>query len=104
MPADTLDIGAVVNAGQLTVTPEEHPDDRAARLKKEERASLIEECKGVVVFGVVLCGIVGIAVLSAYKGVFDTTASPDAQRWALGTLTVVVSNSISFFIGKKVGK
>ena len=65
MPADKLDIGAVVNAGQLTVTPEEHPDDRAARLRKEERASFIEECKGVAVFGVILCGLVGLAVLSA---------------------------------------
>jgi len=104
MPVDSLDLGAVVKAGQLTVTPEEHPDDRAARLRREERASFIEECKGVVVFAAILIGITIIAALSAYKGLLDPTASPEVQRWGQGVLTVVMSSAISFFVGKKVGR
>jgi hypothetical protein len=104
MPVDVLDLGAVVKSGQVTVTPEEHPDDRAARLRREERASIIEEYKGIVVFAVILCGIMSIAALSAYKGLLDPTASPETQRWGQGILTVVMSSAISFFIGRKVGK
>ena len=103
MPADQLDFGPVLK-GQVSVIPEEHPEDRAARLRREERAALIEDYKGVVVFVVVLCGIVGVAALSVHKGVFDATASAETQRWGQGVLTVVVSSSISFVIGRKVGK
>jgi hypothetical protein len=48
MPANQIDLTGGF-AGQVSITPEEHPDQRAARLKAEARQSLIEDCKGVVV-------------------------------------------------------
>lgn len=103
MATDQLDIGGSLR-GQVSVTPEEHPEDRAARLGKEKRAACIEDCKGVAVFTVLLLGIVGIAILSAYEGFLDAAASSDTKRWAQTVLSTVLAGSISFVIGRKVGK
>jgi hypothetical protein len=101
--AQKLDIGGSL-MGEVSLKPEEHADDRAARIRREERASRFEEYKNAAVFAVILFGLVVIASVSAYKGLLDPTATIDTQRAALAILTVVVSNSISFVMGRKVGK
>ena len=103
MPTDQLDIGGSLK-GQVTVTPEEHPENRAARLNNENRAARIEDWKGVAVFITLLLGIVGIALLSAYEGFLDTNAAPDTKRWAQTVLSAVLASSISYVVGRKVGK
>jgi hypothetical protein len=90
--------------GQVSVTPEEHPDERANRLLAERRSALIEDCKGIAVFAVLLLGIVGIAVLAAYETFFDAIASADTRRWSQTVLSAVVAGGVSFVIGRKVGK
>jgi hypothetical protein len=42
MPENRLDRSGLLQ-GQISVTPEEHQQDRAARLHKEGRAALIED-------------------------------------------------------------
>lgn len=101
--ADQLDLQSVLR-GQVSVKPEEHDQDRAARIRREDRAALIEDCKGVVVFVCVLLVIGAIAALSVFKGFFDPSATAETQRWAQAILTAVVSGSISFVVGRKVGK
>lgn len=100
---DPIDLGSALR-GQVTVTPDEHEADRAARIRREDRAALIEDCKGVVVFACVLLAIAGVTALSVFKGFFDAQASAETQRWAQGVLTVVVSSSVSFVVGRKVGR
>src|SRR4051812_43472323 len=68
--------------GQLSVTPEEYPEERAARVLSEKRAALIEDCKGVAVFAVLLMGIIALGCLSTYEGFFDASASIDTKRWS----------------------
>ena len=51
MPADQIDLSGSLR-GQVSVKPEEPPDERAARLRAEQRSALIEDCKGVAVFAV----------------------------------------------------
>lgn len=101
--ADQLDLQSLLR-GQVSVKPEEHDQDRAARIRREDRAALIDDCKGIVVFACLLLAIGGIAALSVFKGFFDPSATPDTQRWAQQVLTAVVSGSISFVVGRKVGK
>ncbi len=88
----------------MSVTPEEDPTDKAARIKREERSALIEDCKGIAVFVVLLIGISGLGVISAYEGLFDPAASADTKRWSQTILSSLVAASISFLIGRKVGK
>ena len=40
--------------GQVSVKPEEHPDEMAARLEAERRNARIEDWKGIAVFAVIL--------------------------------------------------
>lgn len=98
-----MEIGGSLK-GQVTVTPEEHPEDKAARLNNENRAARIEDFKGVAVFATLLLGLIGIALLSAYEGFLDANTSPDTRRWAQTVLSTVVASSISFVVGRKVGK
>jgi len=44
MPADKIDLSGSLQ-GQVSVKPEEHPDERTARLRAEQRGALIEDCK-----------------------------------------------------------
>jgi hypothetical protein len=103
--------------GQLefSLKPEEHPDNRAARLKLEfeeqaakrrleGRTALIEDYKGVAVFVVILVSILALGILCAYEGIFDPNASTDTKRWAQTVLSAVVSGGLSFVVGRKVGK
>ena len=102
MPTDRLDLSGSL-AGQVSVRPEEHPDERAARLKAEARQSLIEDCKGVAVFVVLLMTVIAVGLVAAYEGLLDASASPDSKRWGQTILTVLASGGISFVIGRKVG-
>lgn len=89
--------------GQVSLTPEEHPDDRAARLKTEARRDVIHDCKEMVIFAVLMAAIVAVGVIAAYEGVWDTTASPDTKRWGQTILSAVVAGGISFVAGRKIG-
>ena len=102
MPADQFDLNGQLR-GHVTVTPEEHSDDRKLRLKNEERSAWIEDCKGVAVFATLLILLVGIVGLSSYEGFFDAAASPDTRRWAQTVLSSVVTGAISFVVGRKIG-
>ena len=96
-----IDLAALLK-GQVTVTPEEHPDERAARLRILERQTRIADNKGIVVFGVLLAAIVAIGILAAYEGFF-AGAPAEMQKWGQTVLTVLLSGGISFVVGRKVG-
>lgn len=103
MADNAIDLSASLR-GQVSVKPEEDPDEKAARLKAEARSGLIEDCKGIAVFIVLLVGVAGIGVLSAYEGFFDAAASADAKRWSQTVLSSLIAGGISFLVGRKVGK
>jgi hypothetical protein len=100
---DKIDLSGSLK-GQVSVRPEEHPDERAARLRSEQRSALIEDCKGVATFVVLLVGMAGIGAFSAYKGFFDVTASADTVRWSQTVISALMTGAVSFVVGRKVGK
>jgi hypothetical protein len=102
MPADRLDLSASL-AGQVSVKPEEHPDERSARLRTEARQALIEDCKGVAVFVVLLLAVIAVGAIAAYEGLWDAGASPDTRRWSQTVLSALVTGGISFVVGRKIG-
>ena len=90
--------------GDVSLRPEEHPEDRAARLRAEQRAALIEDGKGIAIFVVLLPGAVSIALLSGYEAFFDPGASADTKRWSQTVLSSLMTGAVSFVIGRRVGK
>lgn len=101
-PSAVLDIAGSLQ-GLVSLTPEEHPDERALRLRTVERQSIIEDRKGVAVFAVLLGSIVVIGGLALYESILDRAATADTKRWAQTVLTALVSGGVSFVVGRKVG-
>jgi len=89
--------------GQVSLAPEEHDDDRQARLKTAARRELIHDITEVVVFAVLLIGIVAVGIIAFYEGFWDTTANPDTRRWSQTILSAVMAGGLSFVAGKKIG-
>ena len=75
MSPDQIDLSGSLK-GQVSVKPEEHPEERTARLRSEQRGALIEDCKGVAVFVVLLVGMAAIGILSAYEGFLTLLPRP----------------------------
>jgi hypothetical protein len=99
--ADHLNIRGDLQ-GQVSLTPEEHADDRAARLKTERRGDLIRDCKDIVVivvFTVLLMAIIIVGAIAAYEALWDASASPDTKRWSQTVLSSVMAGGISFVVG-----
>ena len=89
--------------GQVSLIPEEHPDDRAARLRTEARRDLIHDWKEAIVFAVLLAAIVAVGLIAAYDGFWDANASPDSKRWGQTILSALMTGGISFVAGRKIG-
>ncbi len=89
--------------GQVTVTPEEHPDERVVRLRREERQGFIEQNKGIAVFVVVLIAVIIIGVGAGYELLFDSTASAETKKLAQTVISGLFFGSMGFIVGKKVG-
>jgi hypothetical protein len=103
MPPDQIDMSASTK-GRISVQPEEHPEERIARFKAEERTARIEDYKGAAVFVILLAGLVAVGILSAYEGFFDPAAPLDTRRWAQTMLASLMAGAVSFVVGRKVGK
>ena len=88
-------------AGEVSVKPEEHPAERAARLRSEQRQALLEDIKNTVLFACFLGAVLILGGLSAYEGIFDAGASTDTKRWAQTILSSLMAGAVAFVIGRK---
>jgi hypothetical protein len=48
--------------------------------------------------------VVVLGCVTAYEGLFETSASTDTRRWAQTILSSIVTGAISFVIGRRLGK
>ncbi len=98
-----IDLGGVLPPGsRVTVEPAEHDADRAARLKIEERAALINDVKEVAVFGVVLLVVVG--GICGYIAFVSATATVDQVKFAQTIFTALVSGGSGLLFGRAIAK
>jgi len=102
MPTGRINIGDL-RLGQVTIKPDEHPDDRAVRLEAERRNARYESYKDITTFAASLLGLILTAAACAYFGLLDNNASPDTKRWAQTVLSSVITGAVSFVVGRKVG-
>lgn len=98
MPSE-LDLNQLVKKGTVELGPEEHPEDRVSRLRREERRDRVEHFKGLTLF---VLAVLGILVLGAICGrvAFDAQADPDTRKWAQTVLTALVSGVVAFLFGR----
>jgi hypothetical protein len=100
MPADEINVNATVLNGEISVKPEEHPADRALRLKTEHRQTVISDFQNVAIFVTLLLGIILVGGLAGYEGVVDPAASSDTKRWGQTVLSAILTGGISFVVGR----
>jgi len=103
MPAGANDLTGRFT-GEVSVKPEEHPDDRALRLKTEHRQAVIADFQNVAIFITLLIAIIFVGALAAYEGILDPTATPDSKRWAQTILSAILAGGISFVVGRQTKK
>jgi uncharacterized membrane protein len=99
-----LNLDGVVARGDVTLGREEHPDERAARLKQENRAAIIESCKDVAIFAALYVFLIVMVAICLYFILFAKTVTPETQRWSQSLLAAILSGTVSFLVGRKIGK
>lgn len=99
-----LNLEGVVPRADVTLTREEHPDERAARLKQENRAAIIDSCKDVAIFVALYLFLIGMVIICLYFVVFAKAVPAETQRWSQSLLAAILSGTVSFIIGRKIGK
>jgi hypothetical protein len=95
--------GTLVTDLVRRLKPDEHEEDRRARLRAEQRGALLDDIKNLVLFVVLLLGIAGVASVCTWFALFAPGASAETQRWAQTMLAAIVSGAVSFLFGRRVG-
>lgn len=83
--------------GSLTIEPEEHEEERTARIKRVSREHLIGQCaNAVVVLALIAAGI--------FAGFLAVSENELISDWARNIFTAIVAGGVSFFTGREVGR
>jgi hypothetical protein len=98
MPGE-LDLNQLVKKGTVELGPDEHADERSARLRREERRDKVEHFKGVTLFVLVVAGVVVLGFFSGWIA-FSDRADPESRKWAQTVLTILASGSVAFLFGR----
>lgn len=94
-----LDLNQLVKKGTVELGSEEHPEERAARLRREERRDKADHFKGLALFALAVLGILVVGGLCG-KAAFDSQSDAETRKWAQTMLTALVSGVISFLFGR----
>ena len=98
-----INLDGVVPRGELTLARDEHPDERAARLRQEDRVA-IKTMRDVAIFVALYLFLVGMVGVCVYFILFASAVPPETQRWSQSLLAAIMSGTVSFMVGRKVGK
>jgi len=100
-----VDIGELAKNADYVLKSQEHPDDRSARLVMEARRRMLDDWKDFTIFLCVVFFFVAVTGLSLWLLIVQrSTLSPETQKWAETIIFSMVSGSITYFLGKHVGK
>jgi hypothetical protein len=98
-----LDVGDLVRRGEIALGFEEHPNEMAVRLRQESRATLIDHCKDVAIFVALYLFLITMVLICIYFLLIASSVSPETLRWSQSILTAILSGSVSFLVGRKIG-
>lgn len=92
--SERCDLG-LVRTGTVTLGPEEHPDERAARLRRDRR-------EHVLFF--VVPGVVPVTRACGYVPFFAARTPEPARQHARAVLAGIVPGGVAFTFGRKLPK
>ncbi|MBI1320959.1 MAG: hypothetical protein GC168_18690 [Candidatus Hydrogenedens sp.] len=99
-----FDLNAVYQNQSVTIVPAEPRDVLILRAQSDAQSQRLRDWQEFIQFAALLLGLLAVAGLCVWKGMFDPAASPEAQRLAQVVLTAIVSGSFSFLAGRAVGR
>lgn len=99
-----LNLDGVVARGDVTLGREELPEERAVRLKHENRAANIKHCEDVAIFVALYLFLILMVLVCLYFLLFSKAATPETQRWSESLLAAILSGTVSFMVGRRIGK
>lgn len=94
---EQVDLSEILKRGTVSLEPEEHPDDRAARIRREDRAAKMEHFYNVAM-------ILGLVVLAVFFALNVYSGDPQIAELARNGLAAIASGVIGFVTGRKIGK
>lgn len=89
---------------KVEISPEEHPDERSARLATEARDATFNIVRRyVTLLAVVLMGgcVFGVAV---YEAALDPSATAETKRWAQTVLSSIFTGFVGYIVGSVATK
>jgi hypothetical protein len=99
-----LDLDRLVRKGTVELAAEEHADERASRLRREERRERVELWKGTVLFLVALAGVLAVGAVAGYAAFLAAGVDEPTRQRAHTLLVAVVSGGVSFLVGRGLSK
>jgi hypothetical protein len=105
MPNHEIRLGETVAArATFSLEREEHADERAARLVKEERDHVAETRWKHIYRSAILLALFAVAIVAGYEGVWDAAATPETKRWAQTVLSALFTGAVGFVFGQVSAK
>jgi hypothetical protein len=95
MPGE-LDLNNLVKTGTVELGREEHPDERAARLRREERRDLREHH----LFYIVATGVLAVGTVTFGVALAEPYFEASTREWCQNIFTAVFAGGVSFLFGK----
>jgi hypothetical protein len=95
-----VDPGKLARGGVVVVGEDEHPDDRAARIRREEREHAQRLWKDKIVFGLVASAGAILFLICGYILIFGGNA--DSRELAKIGITALFTGLVSFLAGQQM--
>jgi len=100
MSSDNIDINAAILQNEVSILPPEHPLNRASRIKREDRASWLDDIQRMTIFSVLLTCMVILGGVTCYEGIINNNIAPDTKHLCQTILSAIVSGGISYVFGR----
>lgn len=98
--AGELDLNKLVKKGSVEVGPPEQDDERAARLRREERRDHREH----VLFYVILASVLAVSGICLWAIFASPSLDPDTRAFSRTVLTSLLSGGIAFLFGRSMSR
>ena len=98
MPGE-IRIDDALRRASISIEPEENPEKRTERLRRERAEARFELVKRYVLFFVFVVALALVGAISAYEATVDVTATPETKRWAQTVLSALLTGALSFIVG-----
>ena len=95
-----VDLDKVFKKGSLELALPEQDDERAARLRREERHSQRQH----VLFYVILASVLAVSGICRWAVFASPSLDPDTRAFSRTVLTSLLSGGIAFLFGRSMSR